>query len=245
MALAGKVALITGASKGIGKATALRLAKDGARVVINYSSDKQAADEVVQLIGTDKAASIQADASKVADIEALVQQTVKFFGKIDILIPCAGMLPMSPLEATTEELFDKIFALNVKGPYFLAQKATPHMPEGSHIVLISTTLTAASTVMPPYLPYLATKGAIEQMVRVLSKDLGRKGICVNAVSPGPTGTELFLKNQNEQTLKMLSSLNPRGRIGEPQEIADSIAFLCSSDSRWVLGQNLRVNGGMA
>ena len=121
MALAGKVALITGASKGIGKATALRLAKDGARVVINYSSDKQAADEVVQLIGTDKAASIQADASKVADIEALVQQTVKVFGKIDILIPCAGMLPMSPLEATTEELFDKIFALNVKGPYFLAQ----------------------------------------------------------------------------------------------------------------------------
>ena len=261
MALAGKVALITGASKGIGKATAVRLARDGARVVINYSSDKQAADEVVKLIGTDKAAAIQADASKVSDIEALVQQTVKVFGKIDILIPCAGMLPMSPLEATTEELFDKIFALNVKGPYFLAQvhsslvhcrslltssqKATPHMPEGSHIVLISTTLTAASTVMPPYLPYLATKGAIEQMVRVLSKDLGRKGICVNAVSPGPTGTELFLKNQNEQTIKMLSSLNPRGRIGEPEEIADSIAFLASSDSRWVLGQNLRVNGGMA
>ncbi|KAL8783315.1 MAG: hypothetical protein Q9195_009423 [Heterodermia aff. obscurata] len=245
MALAGKVALITGASKGIGKATAVRLAKDGAAVVINYSSDKLAADEAVKLIGKDKAAAIQADASKVADIELLVQQTVKIFGKIDILIPCAGMLPMSPLEATTEELFDKIFALNVKGPYFLAQKASPHMPEGSHIVLISTTLTAASTVMPPYLPYLATKGAIEQMVRVMSKDLGRKGICVNAVSPGPTGTELFLKNQNEQTLKMLSSMNPRGRIGEPQEIADSIAFLCSSDSRWVMGQNLRVNGGMA
>ena len=121
MSLVGKVALITGASKGIGKATAVRLAKDGARVVINYSSDKQAADEVVKLIGTDKAAAIQADASKVSDIEALVQQTVKYFGKIDILIPCAGMLPMSPLEATTEELFDKIFALNVKGPYFLAQ----------------------------------------------------------------------------------------------------------------------------
>ena len=121
MTLAGKVALITGASKGIGKATAVRLAKDGARVVINYSSDKQAADEVVKLIGTNKAAAIQADASKVSDIEHLVQQTVKIFGKIDILIPCAGMLPMSPLEATTEELFDKIFALNVKGPYFLAQ----------------------------------------------------------------------------------------------------------------------------
>ena len=121
MSLEGKVALITGASKGIGKATALRLAKDGARVVINYSSDKQAADEVVQQIGTKQAAAILADASKVSEIESLIKQTVDLFGKIDILIPCAGMLPMSPLEATSEELFDKIFALNVKGPYFLAQ----------------------------------------------------------------------------------------------------------------------------
>lgn len=245
MSLVGKIALITGASKGIGKATALRLASDGARVVINYSSDKQAADEVVQQIGANNAVAIQADASKVSEIELLVKKTVDLFGKIDILIACAGMLPMSPLEATSEELFDKIFALNVKGPYFLAQKAAPHMSAGSHIVLISTTLTAASTVMPPYLPYLATKGAIEQMVRVMSKDLGKKGICVNAVSPGPTGTELFLKNQNEQSLKMLSSLNPRGRIGEPEEIADTIAFLSGNDSRWVNGQNLRVNGGMA
>ncbi|KAG7001458.1 hypothetical protein G7Y79_00031g065730 [Physcia stellaris] len=245
MSLAGKVALITGASKGIGKATALRLARDGARVVINYSSDKQAADEVVQQIGPNHAVAIKADVSRVSDIEFLVKQTVDMFGKIDILIPCAGMLPMSPLETTSEELFDKIFALNVKGPYFLAQKAAPHMQSGSHIILISTTLTAASTVMPPYLPYLATKGAIEQMVRVMSKDLGKKGICVNAVSPGPTGTELFLKNQNEQTLKMLSSMNPRGRIGEPEEIADTIAFLSGNDSRWVTGQNLRVNGGMA
>ena len=131
MSLAGKVALITGASKGIGKATALRLAKDGARVVINYSSDKQAADEVVQQIGTNKAAAILADASKVSEIESLIKQTVDLFGKIDILIPCAGILPMSPLEATSEELFDKIFALNVKGPYFLAQVR-------SHRVQVST-----------------------------------------------------------------------------------------------------------
>lgn len=137
MALAGKVALITGASKGIGKATAVRLARDGARVVINYSADKQAADEVVKLIGTNKAAAIQADASKVSDIDALVQQTVKVFGKIDILIPCAGMLPMSPLEATTEELFDKIFALNVKGPYFLAQVLLPILSRCSSLLTVS------------------------------------------------------------------------------------------------------------
>ncbi|KAL8766523.1 MAG: hypothetical protein Q9209_006739 [Squamulea sp. 1 TL-2023] len=245
MSSTAKVALITGGSKGIGKATALRLAQDGARVVINYSSDQQSADDVVQQIGSDRATAVKADVSKVSEIEFLVKETVNLFGKIDILVPCAGMLPMSPLEATSEELFDKIFNLNVKGPYFLAQKAVPYMSSGSRIVLFSTTLTAASTVMPPYLPYLASKGAIEQMVRVMSKDLGRKGICVNAVSPGPTGTELFLRNQNEQTLKMLSSLNPNNRIGEPAEIADSIAFLCGRDSRWVTGQNLRVNGGMA
>ena len=121
MSLTGRVALITGASKGIGKATALRLAKEGASVVVNYCSDKQAADEVIQLIGTDRATAIQADASKVSEIENLVKQTVELHGKIDIIIPCAGMLPMSPLEATSEELFDKIFSLNVKGPYFLAQ----------------------------------------------------------------------------------------------------------------------------
>ena len=181
MSLERKVALITGASKGIGKATALRLARDSARVVINYSSDKQAADDVVQQVDVNHAVAIKADASKVSEIEILVKQAVDLLGQIDILIPCAGMLQMSPLEATSEELFDKIFALNVQGSYFLAQvcsrptprisllavcqKAAPHMQSGSHIILFFTTLTAASTVMPPYLPYLATKGAIEQMVR--------------------------------------------------------------------------------
>lgn len=121
MSFTGKVALITGASKGIGKATALRFAKDGASVVINYNSDSKSADALVQQIGVDKALAVQADVSKVADIEKLVKATVDKFKKIDILIPCAGMLPMSPLEATTEELFDQIFGLNVKGPYFLCQ----------------------------------------------------------------------------------------------------------------------------
>ena len=125
MSLAGKVALITGASKGIGKATALRLARDGACVVINYSSDAKSADTLVHAIGVDKALAVKADVSKIPEIEKLVNQAIDKFGKIDILIPCAGMLPMSPLESTTEELFDNIFALNVKGPYFLVQVRAP------------------------------------------------------------------------------------------------------------------------
>lgn len=112
-------------------------------------------------------------------------------------------------------------------------------------MLVSTTLAAASTVQPSYLPYLATKGAIEQMTRVMSKDLGRKGVCVNCVAPGPTSTKLFMSNQTEQSLKMLGGLNPNGRIGQPEEVADAISLLCGTDSRWVMGQTLRINGGMA
>ena len=125
MSLAGKVALITGASKGIGKATALRLAKDGASIVVNYASDAKSADTLVHSIGVHRALAVKADVSKVSEIEKMVKQAVDKFGKIDILVPCAGMLPMSPLESTTEELFDNIFALNVKGPYFLVQVRAP------------------------------------------------------------------------------------------------------------------------
>jgi 3-oxoacyl-[acyl-carrier protein] reductase len=119
------------------------------------------------------------------------------------------------------------------------------MPEGSHVVLLSTTLTAASTVTPNYLLYNATKGAIEQITRCLSKDLATKGISVNAVSPGPTGTDLFYKGKSEEMLKMIAGFNPYKRIGQPEEVADAIVFLSGPGSRWITGQNVRVNGGMA
>lgn len=239
--LAGKVALITGASKGIGKATAVRLAQQGARVVATYGSDATAAKELVE--GIEGALAIQSNAGSVTEIGTLIKEVVQRCGKIDILVLNAGVLPMKNLENTTEEDFDKTFALNVKGPYFLAQKAVPHMAPGSHIIFLSTTLCAASTVQPNYLLYNSTKGAIEQMTRVMAKDLGPKQIYVNAVAPGPTGTELFFKGKNEQVLKMIAGFSPMNRIGEPEEIAETIAYL--SGSRWVSGQVVRVNGGMA
>ncbi|MCJ1257607.1 hypothetical protein MMC24_005433 [Lignoscripta atroalba] len=242
---AGKVALITGGSKGIGKATVLALAKAGAKVVINYSADARAADELVKEIGSDRALAVKADAGNVGEIDKIIKQTVDKFGKIDILIPNAAVLPMKDLENTTEDDFDATFGLNVKGPYFLIQKAAPHMRSGSHIVLVSTTLCTASTVTPNYLLYCATKGAIEQMTRVLSKDLARKGISVNAIAPGPTGTELFLKGKPEPVLKMIAGFNPQNRIGTPEEVADAIVFFSGDGSRWVTGQVIRVNGGMA
>ncbi|KAK9483845.1 hypothetical protein V1527DRAFT_244320 [Lipomyces starkeyi] len=244
-ALAGKVALITGGSKGIGRATALRLANEGANVVINYSSDASAADEVVNLIGADRSLAVKADAGNITELERLVNETVTKFGKIDILIPNAGVLLMKDLETTTEHDFEMSMALNLKGPYFLAQKAAPHMAPGSHIIFFSTTLCAASTVTPNYLLYVTTKGAVEQMTRVMSKDLARKGISVNAVAPGPTGTDLFLRGKSEQVLKMIAGFNPQNRIGTPEEIADVVAFLSGDGSKWITGQTVRVNGGMA
>ena len=239
-----KVALITGGSKGIGRAAALRLAKDGATVVINYSSDAAAAESLVQEIGSQRALDLKADASKISEIEKMVDEVVKRFGKIDILFANAGQLPMATLEATTEEAFDYAMAINVKGPYFLVQKAVKHMPPGSHVLLNSTTL-CVSPASPPYMLYLTTKGAVEQMVRVLCKDLATKDIAVNAIAPGPTATELFLKGKPEAMLKTIAGMNPHNRLGQVEEIADAVAFLCGSDSRWVSGQVLRVNGGVA
>ncbi|EOD50904.1 Short-chain dehydrogenase/reductase SDR [Neofusicoccum parvum] len=241
--LAGKVALITGASKGIGRATALRLASLGASTVINYASSAREADDLVQKIGSDRALAVKADAGSVEQMGMLVDKTVQKFGKIDILVPNAAMLPMSDLAGTSEEQFDKAMQLNVKGPYFLCQKAAPHMPKGSSIVLVSSTVCHISSVMPNYLLYATTKGAIEQMTRLMAKDLGRKGINVNAVAPGPTGTELFYQGKSEQLLNMIRGWTPHNRIGEPDEIAEVIAFL--GGSRWVSGQVLKANGGAA
>ncbi|KAI6093529.1 hypothetical protein F4821DRAFT_220819 [Hypoxylon rubiginosum] len=244
--LQNKVAVITGASKGIGKASAIALARLGATVVINYSSDEQSAQETlaeVKKIGSGEARIVRADVGSVAGAQSLVKQAVDAYSKIDVLVANAGVMPMMDLEHTTEEAFDRTFAVNVKGPYFLAQAAAPHMAKGSHIIFMSTTLTTASTVQPPYLLYNSTKGAIEQMTRVISKDLGRKGILVNCVAPGPTGTDLFFRGKSEELLKTIAGFNPQGRIGTPEEIAEAVVFL--SQSSWVSGQVVRANGGMA
>ncbi|OJJ47155.1 hypothetical protein ASPZODRAFT_141910 [Penicilliopsis zonata CBS 506.65] len=245
MSLSGKVIIVTGASRGIGKAIAIRVAAEGAKVVINYLSNSKTADAVVEQIGADRAIAVQADASKITDIDRLVDATVAKFGKIDIVIPNAGILLVRDLEATSEEDFDKAFAVNVKGPYFLTQRAARHMPAGGRVVLISTSVNSASWISAGYLLYASTKGAIDQMTRVMAKDLGRKGILVNAIAPGPTETEMFFEGKSEQLLDSLRKTNPFNRFGQPEEIASAVAFLCGSDSSWVSGQVVRVNGAMA
>ena len=153
-------------------------------------------------------------------------------------------MPMAPLAAVTPELFDKVMNLNVKGPLFLVQKAAPHMPTtgGGRVIFLSTGVNTSSNVPPPYLLYAASKGAVDQLVRLLSKDLASKNITVNAVAPGPTATELFFEGKPDHVVKLIESQSPFNRIGAPEEIAEVITFLASDKSRWVSGQVVRVNG---
>lgn len=245
MAFAGKVALITGGTKGIGKSTATILVSQGAKVLVNYGGDKASADATVQELGAANCVALQADAGTLAGVQAMVTTAVDKFGKIDILVPNAGWLPMKGVADVTEADFDRAFALNVKGPMFLVQTALPHMTAGGRIVMISTTQNYASTVSAAYMLYNATKGAVDQMVRCLAKELGGRDINVNAVAPGPTGTDLFYQGKSEQVVKQIASLNPHNRVGKPDELGAAIAWLCSEASSWISGQTIRVNGGMA
>jgi 3-oxoacyl-[acyl-carrier protein] reductase len=249
MSLTNKIALITGSSAGIGASIAQTLASRGATVVINYASSTDAASKVLSALPRPASQShikVQADVSSLPDCRRLVDTTISQYGRLDFLILNAGWMPVSAnISNTTEEMFDRCYNTNVKGPFFLTQYAAPHLPEdgSGRVVFFGTSLTQASTLMPDYTLYVSTKGAIEQLVRGVSKDLGRRNIVVNMVSPGPTRTELFLKGKSEQQVKFFETVSPRNRLGEPEDVAGVVGFLCEKEAGWVMGQNLRVNGG--
>ncbi|KOS17207.1 putative oxidoreductase [Escovopsis weberi] len=244
MSLQDRVVVITGASKGIGRACAERLSKEGARIVLNYNSDSAAADAAVEALGgPERNVAVQADASTMAGVDAIVAAAVAKFGRIDAIMPNAGLMLMRDVESTSEDDFDKMFNINVKCPYFLVQKAIPHMPRGSKVIFVSTGICHASTVTPDYTLYAATKGAIEQMTRTMGRGLAAKGITVNAIGPGPTGTELFYRGKPDFVVEAIKKMNPFNKIGEPEDIANSVYFLCSQDSSWINGQVLLANGG--
>jgi len=243
--LKGKVALVTGASRGIGRAIAERLAQAGAAVVVNYSSSAGEAQKVVAEIEAKggKAFAIRADVSRVPKIVKLFDQAIAHFGKLDILVNNAGIAFIKTVGDTTEEDFDHIFAINVKGTFFACQQAATRLANGGRIINLSTSITAR--LLPAYGAYAATKGAVEQLTRSLSKELGARGITVNAVSPGPTETELFLDGKTPEQIDFFSKQSAFGRLGKPQDIADIVAFLASEESRWISGQNIRANGALA
>ena len=244
MGLQGKVALVTGASRGIGRAIAVRLGRDGAAVVVNYAGSQQAAQETVAAIEAagGHAVAVQADVGKRADVERLFDETYRHFGRLDILVNNAGIMFNKPLAEVTEEEFDRIFAVNVKGTFLACQQAARRMADGGRIINFSSSTTAM--MLPTYGAYVATKGAVEQMSRVLAKELGAKGITVNVVSPGPTDTELFGQGKTEQDKQRFAQMAALGRLGQPEDIADVVALLVSDEARWITGQNVRANGGI-
>lgn len=239
-----KVAIITGASRGIGRSLAEELAQSGAKVIINYANSAEKAREVVATIVQKggEAVAVQADVSKIKEVERLFTESLHHFGKIDILVNNAGVMHTIPLRDVTEEEFDLHFSINVKGTYFACQQALKHMEPNGKIVNFSTSV--AGMMFPGYSLYAATKGAVEQITRQLSKEFGQKNITINTVSPGPTNTELFMNDKSPEQLENLKRLNAFGRFGETEDIAKVVAFLVSDDARWITGQTIRVNGGM-
>ena len=245
--LAGKVAVITGASKGIGAAIAKHFADEGASVVVNYASSKEGAERVVrEITGKDgKAIAVQADVAKQADIKRLFAETQKAFGRLDILVNNAGIYEFAPLEAVTEENFHKQFNINVLGLILTSQEAVKHFGSGGgsivNISSIVSTLAPANAAV-----YSATKAAVDAVTKALAKELGPRKIRVNAINPGMVETEGWHAAgiAESDMRKQTEATTPLGRIGQPQDIAPAAVYFASADSAWVTGETLYITGGL-
>jgi 3-oxoacyl-[acyl-carrier protein] reductase len=245
--LNGKVAVVTGASKGIGSGIAKQLAGEGAAVVVDYASSKTDADKVVDEITKrgGKAVAVQGNVAEKADVERLFAATKKAFGKIDILVNNAGVYRFEPLEAVTEDEFHRQFNTNVLGLILATQEAAKYFgPEGGSVINISSL--ASSATPPMSVVYSATKGAVDAITGVLANELGPKGIRVNAINPGPVATEGFDAGgfAGSDFEKQTTARTPLGRIGQTKDIAPAAVFLASPESAWITGETILVAGGL-
>jgi len=244
--LRGKVAVVTGASKGIGAAIAKALAAEGASVVVNYASSKEGAETVVAAIAKagGKAIAIGGDVSKAAEAQAVIDAAVKSFGRLDILVNNAGVYEFNPIEGVTEEHFHRHFNINVLGPLLTTQAAVKYLGEGGSIINVGS---GVSRITPPNSAvYTGTKGALDAITGVLARELGPKKIRVNSLNPGIVETEGthsggYIGSDLE---KALVAQTPLGRVGRPDDIADVAVFLASDNSRWLTGEILIVGGGL-
>ncbi len=239
-----KVAIVTGASRGIGAAVAERLAGDGFTVVINYSGDAKSAEALARKIEGKggRALTAKADVSDPKAVRGMFDAAEAAFGGVDVLVNNAGIMKLAKIADSDDALFDQHIAVNLKGTFNALREAAKRLREGGRIVNFSTSVVA--TKLETYGVYAATKAAIETMTAILSKELRGRSITVNAVAPGPTATDLFLIGKSPELIDRFAKMNPLERLGTPTDIASVVAFLVGPDGSWINGQVLRANGGM-
>jgi 3-oxoacyl-[acyl-carrier protein] reductase len=239
-----RVAIVTGASRGIGAAVAERLAADGFTVVINYSGDVKSAEALAKKIEAKggRALTAKADVSDPNAVRGMFDAAEAAFGGVDVLVNNAGIMKLASIADSDDALFDQHIAINLKGSFNAMREAAKRLRNGGRIVNFSTSVVGIK--LETYGVYAATKAAIETMTAILSKEMRGRNITVNAVAPGPVGTELFLNGKSQELIDHMAKMNPLQRLGTPQDIAATVSFLAGPDGGWINGQVLRANGGM-
>jgi 3-oxoacyl-[acyl-carrier protein] reductase len=240
-----QVAIVTGASGGIGRAVALRLAHDGFAVVLNYAGNAAKAEEAVAEIKAagGRAIAVRADVASVADVERLFKEAADAFGAINVVVNCAGIMPLGTIADGDVEMFDKVIATNLRGAFIVLGQAARHVAPGGRIIAFSSSVIAKA--FPTYGPYIASKAGVEGLVHVLANELRGRNIAVNAIAPGPVATDLFLTGKTEAQIEQLSKLAPLERLGQAKDVANVVSFLAGPEGGWINAQVVRANGGFA
>jgi 3-oxoacyl-[acyl-carrier protein] reductase len=240
-----KSAIVTGGSRGIGQAIAMRLAADGFAVAVNYAGNAAKAQETVAAIekAGGKAMAVQGDVGNPQDVANLFAATKEAFGRIDVVVNSAGIMPLAPIAENSLEAFDKIIATNLRGSFVVMANAAQQLEKGGRIIALSSSVLAKS--FPTYGPYIASKAGVEGLVHVLANELRGRDITVNAIAPGPVATELFFTGKSDEQVTQIAKMAPLERLGTPEEIAAAVSFLAGPDGSWVNSQVIRVNGGFA
>ena len=239
-----KSAIVTGTSRGIGAAVAERLARDGIAVAVNFSGNPEPAHALVDKISKagGRAIAVKADVSDPNEVHSLFDRVESEFGCVDILVNNAGIMRLSNIVDADDELFDRHIAVNLKGVFNGLREGAKRIRDGGRIINFSTSI--VGLCLPTYGIYAATKAGVETMTHILAKELRGCNITVNAIAPGPTATDLFLNGKPQETIEQMAKMSPLERLGEPEDIANAVAFLASSDAAWINGQILRADGGI-
>ena len=237
-----RVAIVTGGSRGIGRAIVRRLAADGLQVVVNYAGNRQEADAAVQEAGADNAIAVQADVADETAVKALFETAIERFGGVDVVIHAAGRMDLAPLAEFDLATLDEQVRVNLRGTFVVSQNAVKSLRDGGALINFSSSVVGLA--FPGYSVYAATKGGVEAMTLVLARELRGRDVTVNVVAPGPTATDLFLDGKDQETIDRAAQAPPLQRLGTPEDVANVVAFLAGPDGHWINGQVLRSNGGV-